>query len=703
MGRRKINQNPVEKTPVQRKSSVKVLSTNPLDRKPIPQEISNEDKNKVVKIIQEIESDSVFAQIKTQIKGTGKAAKASVNVEGDDPRAKAIAENCLALWKANIGYFLDAFAYGRSAFEKVWGDYDPTNNLKLYKKLVYLSFQKSSMKLDEDNHFGGIEYKQKDYETCLPPENCFWLSIDPDPEHPFGKSRYEGAPYKVYQDRKILLLLEAEWNRRLAVSPTIVRAPNEMPIENARSGSQGNTDLNGELIDPIEDTVNKIAEALSGGIVGMSSKSDDKGKYLFSIEQTSQQNANTPLIEALKYTETRAYQSVGFNPNAYTASGTYGSIKEASKITEIVANDILDQIKSSFQRYVIDPLVDANEWEVKPKITISSVPLGSGDASFVTSMIPMFSNGLTSDLVRLINVRAWFEQFSVPVAEDFDEEWTKLKNKPSVPAAPANPSFALKKKRLASYGGNVQKHVLDQIAEETKERSAQIWLSIRKLLRNRKFDPHKLDDYLAQLQDIRRQAILGGQVYGIAIPQMKRKKLLASTPTTFIWQNVADAIVWLHKQDLILPKDVESLLNESGKQAAAASASYDHFIKEQLEKSINEGMGHKEWQDHISQFCDFTEAEAELVQRTYSKRGMLQSTTDTLQDPAMKAAFPYAKYDATDDTRTRQTHKDMDDHIFPVDSPEYTKAVELQGEWNCRCSLNLLSEEDARAEGYVGS
>jgi SPP1 gp7 family putative phage head morphogenesis protein len=111
-------------------------------------------------------------------------------------------------------------------------------------------------------------------------------------------------------------------------------------------------------------------------------------------------------------------------------------------------------------------------------------------------------------------------------------------------------------------------------------------------------------------------------------------------------------------------------------------------------------MGHDEWQDHISQFVDFSAYESETVQRTFSKRAMLSSTTETLKDPALAAAFPYTQYHATMDSRTRPEHAAMDGKIFRNDSPEYQKAMELLSDWNCRCGSSFLSAEDAFNAGY---
>jgi SPP1 gp7 family putative phage head morphogenesis protein len=696
---RRRNINSIEQKPMISGSVIRTLSQQQQERKPIPQEIKSEDRDKVKRIIESIESDPVFSQIKKYIVATCKSAKVSIQVKSNDPRAKKLAESLEDLFRKHTDDLLACFAYGRVAFEKVWGDYDPKTNLKLYKKLIYLPYSNTSMKLDEDGHFAGIEFKSKDYEICLPVENSYWLSIDVDPEHPFGKSQYEGAPYLVYQRRKALFQLEMNWNHRLGVSVTVARAPITLPNDNTKLGSKSILDNSGTVISPMDDMAQKLMDLYSGGSIILPSERDKNGNPYFSIESQSQQNANAPLLAVLQDSERQAYQSFGLNPNSFTGTGTYGSIREASRSTEIVAAGLLEQIKNSFQKFVIDPLVDANEWQEKPDIKITSIHLGAGDNTALTTFAPMFANNQANPMVKFINWKAVFEQNGLPVSDNFDEEWKRFLNQPAPTTPPALPQMGLKKK-LSVKSVEIQKDVLDKIAAETKERSEGIWNNIRKLLSNQNFDPHKLDELLGELAENRKQAILAGKVYGIVLPQMKRRRLFSAIPETYIWENIADAIKWLHAQKVILPEHVEQLLTESGEEAVKATGTFDQFIKDQLEKSISEGMGHDEWQDHISQFVDFSAYESETVQRTFSKRAMLSSTTETLKDPALAAAFPYTQYHATMDSRTRPEHAAMDGKIFRNDSPEYQKAMELLSDWNCRCGSSFLSAEDAFNAGY---
>ena len=60
--------------------------------------------------------------------------------------------------------------------------------------------------------------------------------------------------------------------------------------------------------------------------------------------------------------------------------------------------------------------------------------------------------------------------------------------------------------------------------------------------------------------------------------------------------------------------------------------------------------------------------------------------------------FPYLLYDAIDDGRARPTHRKMDGHVAPVDSPIWRRWYPPNGH-RCRCSVNPLTREQAEAYG----
>lgn len=59
----------------------------------------------------------------------------------------------------------------------------------------------------------------------------------------------------------------------------------------------------------------------------------------------------------------------------------------------------------------------------------------------------------------------------------------------------------------------------------------------------------------------------------------------------------------------------------------------------------------------------------------------------------LKASRPYLRYVAILDERTRTHHGDLHNLVLPVDHPFWTTHAPPNG-WNCRCTLQSLSERD---------
>lgn len=71
----------------------------------------------------------------------------------------------------------------------------------------------------------------------------------------------------------------------------------------------------------------------------------------------------------------------------------------------------------------------------------------------------------------------------------------------------------------------------------------------------------------------------------------------------------------------------------------------------------------------------------------------------TLQRRVNAAARPYLMWDAINDSRTRPTHRAMDNHIAPVNDQIWKRWSPPAGH-NCRCTRIALTESQARARGW---
>ncbi|MBX9770808.1 MAG: phage head morphogenesis protein [Candidatus Obscuribacterales bacterium] len=651
-----------------------------LNYEPIRQQIDPEDTNKIARIVEQIESDEIFSAIKYTIKATVKSAKINIKPNTKDSKAQILAKELERIWRETIDEFFDCFAYGRVCFEKVWGEYDATTGIKSLRKLVPLPFVKTKMLLDEDNHYAGVEIQGDKKKYTLDSENSFWLALDSRPNKPYGRSRYLGAPFNVYQDRLILKQLQEVWNRAFSLGKEVVYAPSA--LDSNAKGSKSDL-VDGKLIDPIQDTANKLNALLAGGSLILPSERDERGNRLYEFVNQAAVSPSNPLLDALESSKVAAIESMGLNAASFRGSLTsFGALKEGSRISEAVASDILLQIRDKFQKFVINPLVDAQDWELKPVLTISSVPYSSVDVNVFNSLMGLLNNGASTQNLLLLDIKSLCESSGIPVSDDFDEVLSSLKIQYGLikePTTLPTPEIALAKQPKKDIP--VWERITQEFLEKTKETRQVIY----SLISDQNFDPFELDKLFAELNGARAESLLAGMIWGYIDP---------IKPKNFSWQNVEDALAYLKKYKIDAPTD--EFLSESAKLAKEMGTEIEDQIKAKLEESIAQGLTREQWEERIQEIVGYSDFEMEVLERTFTKRAYTQAQDMLLKE--MPDAFPYVKYVATQDDRTRSEHSSWDGKIIKVGSDEYEQALELVQEYNCRCSLIPLNEEDAKQE-----
>jgi SPP1 gp7 family putative phage head morphogenesis protein len=175
--------------------------------------------------------------------------------------------------------------------------------------------------------------------------------------------------------------------------------------------------------------------------------------------------------------------------------------------------------------------------------------------------------------------------------------------------------------------------------------------------------------------------------------------------TTFAWQDAwktdhADAFTVAKMLNVDLLRDVRQAVDK----AMATGQSFEQFRKELQPLLTNAGWwGHQEVTDPLTQ--EKTVAELGSVRRL---RIIYQVNMQTSYAAGAWAAIQETKdeagflmYDAIDDERTREEHREWDGTILPVDDPWWMSHYPPNG-WNCRCSVIQLSAEQAAANGYKG-
>ena len=132
-----------------------------------------------------------------------------------------------------------------------------------------------------------------------------------------------------------------------------------------------------------------------------------------------------------------------------------------------------------------------------------------------------------------------------------------------------------------------------------------------------------------------------------------------------------------------------------------ASLATANELRRLVVESAKLGESESEFAKRIADKVDILRSDANRILRTNTKQHYVAGMTKSLEKPHIQSAFPYVLYVATHDGRTREEHRAMDGKIALVGSPEYAKFLEMQSDWNCRCSLIPLTAKQAKARGVA--
>lgn len=276
-----------------------------------------------------------------------KSEVAAVPVEftGADEFREQIEE----LWKKRLPDMLGCIANGRVAFEKDWSY---RGGKSVIEDVIPLPYNVTKMKLSRGD-FSGIEVdlSSESRNLTIPVESSWWLALDADAKHPQGRSRFQGAPYEVWKERQ-----EAKRLRRLMISKFVIRglvgyAPDKVELEN------------GQAVDGLVHMAQMADELMAGGCLFMPSDVDPQTKErLYSIEKFPEVSSPKELDDHIDGLDEEQLLAFGVPPKTIMEgdSGTYGMVVALRQVLNAVIDDILKQIESSFQEFVIDKVMEAN-------------------------------------------------------------------------------------------------------------------------------------------------------------------------------------------------------------------------------------------------------------------------------------------------------------------------------------------------------
>ncbi len=123
-------------------------------------------------------------------------------------------------------------------------------------------------------------------------------------------------------------------------------------------------------------------------------------------------------------------------------------------------------------------------------------------------------------------------------------------------------------------------------------------------------------------------------------------------------------------------------------------------LRQLLAESLKAGEDERQFRKRIEDEISLRRSDANRILRTTTKQAYLDGMTNTMEKPHIVSAFPFVMYVATHDGRTRDTHRAMDGKIAQVGSDLYLEFLELQRDFNCRCSLIQLTVKQAIQRGY---
>jgi hypothetical protein len=362
-----------------------------------------------------------------------KAAHVTISVIGGDERAALLASHLQRLWDSSLTGMTAAIGDGRVAYEKIW-DYDPDANLSHIRKLEPLPFRLTSMRLTEQGEFNGIDLTARPEPLSIPPEKSWWLALDPTAGEPHGRSRYVGAPHEVWKERREAIRLRKLFLKRFAVRAGVAHIP--PTVEDER----------GQLIDNFEATGKAIDELLAGGMLLFPNTRDPQGNYEYDYTDPPSTLDPSPIdtvIDGLDAEQLRAFGVPEKTVIEGQAVGSFAMVSQQMLILYAVVEGLLSQFVDSFQKYIIDKVVEANYCRLTaPRITASYIPLTQQPNSLLADLVrsiltaPQLSPLVASGAIDLPQM---LEDAGIPVTADLAERLREL----LTPQSPSTAEMAL--------------------------------------------------------------------------------------------------------------------------------------------------------------------------------------------------------------------------------------------------------------------
>lgn len=189
-------------------------------------------------------------------------------------------------------------------------------------------------------------------------------------------------------------------------------------------------------------------------------------------------------------------------------------------------------------------------------------------------------------------------------------------------------------------------------------------------------------------------------VRNLAVPGVGNKTEGLQKGQEWRFPFVEDAVEFLREKQIELEAFPESMRKDLFQVEGITDGKLLTAIRAALVESTKEGESLQQFRKRLQGVVALPKAQSETLYRTETHRSYIHGLDEALQNPVIRAEFPYVVYVATSDNRVRDTHWDMDGEVALVGSSKHEKMLALLEEWNCRCVLIPITAKEAAARGY---
>jgi len=365
-------------------------------------------------------------------------------------------------WRDNLDKMTEAYAYGRTAFEIVYG-YDPKYQKNYVKKLVDLPVQNTELKITEMGDFEGIrlyeakarhDQKLECNEVIVRPPYAWWCAINATELEIHGRSLFLGAPQKSYERKQLLLDLRQKFCRKFVFGNPKAHVPSAV------------TDENGKTIDAFKVVGDMYDHSGSGGLWTFSNETRD-GKWAWDIEETAAVKDVSPLDAVIDGMDVEILRAFGILEKVVIEGaqvGSYAMITIQLLILYSIIESLVAQLLRSYKQHVVDAVVRLN-WDPQqsnyPDFRCTYKSLADRNNLIVQEIVKsVLTSSNPSPLIiqGILDVTKLLEQVGMPLGTDLEAKIQKLMAMPSSSSpSPAPVAGAFSESRLTSPAGPVTK------------------------------------------------------------------------------------------------------------------------------------------------------------------------------------------------------------------------------------------------------